>query len=121
MVLLGIANSRMKDFFDIWILARSFSLEGPRPAEAVRSTFDRRNTPLPNTPPVALTEQFSLDPMKQQQWKAFTSRLGLTTNDTLDSVVKVVRDLIWPVVEATREHRPFNSHWRSPGTWRSSA
>jgi hypothetical protein len=61
MVLLGIANSRMKDFFDVWFLAMNFEFDGPGLARAIRSTFDRRNTELPKTAPLALTKGFSED------------------------------------------------------------
>lgn len=59
MVQLGIANSRMKDFYDIWFLARSFAFEGVRLAEAIRHTFDRRQTPVPAVTPLALTPAFA--------------------------------------------------------------
>ena len=65
------ANSRMKDFFDVWYLSERFSFEGGRLAEAIRRTFDRRRTPLPTEPPLALTEEFAGDDAKIRQWKAF--------------------------------------------------
>ncbi len=55
MVKLGELNSRMKDFFDVWLLSRSFDFDGPRICEAIEKTFKRRGTVLPNGEPVALT------------------------------------------------------------------
>ena len=59
MVMLGIANSRMKDFFDVWTLARQFAFSGPVLCAAIRATFDRRQTALPTQPPLALTAEFT--------------------------------------------------------------
>ncbi len=61
MVALGIANSRMKDFFDLWILARDFAFDGPRICRAIHATFRRRKTDLPSAPPIALTSEFGTD------------------------------------------------------------
>jgi hypothetical protein len=61
MVALGIANSRMKDFYDVWTLAREFEFKGPSLCAAIRATFERRQTPLPATTPLALTLEFGND------------------------------------------------------------
>ncbi len=71
MVLLGRANSRMKDFYDIWILLRHGTLVAEDVARAIRATFERRRTLIPDTAPDALTDAFAADPMKQAQWMAF--------------------------------------------------
>ena len=64
---LGIANSRIKDFYDVWYLAQQFAYEGPPLAQAIRATFERRATPLSDSLPVALTDEFASDAMKQAQ------------------------------------------------------
>ena len=61
MVMLGIANSRMKDFFDLWVLARQFEFQGPMLCQAIRATFERRRTPVPAEVPLALSAEFSND------------------------------------------------------------
>lgn len=58
---LGMQNSRMKDFYDLWIIARQFSFEGPTMVAAVRATFERRATTLPKTVPTGLSEEFATD------------------------------------------------------------
>jgi len=58
MVSLGMANSRMKDFYDLWVLARDFGFDGSILARAIRSTFERRGTTLPAKAPLALTKSF---------------------------------------------------------------
>ena len=71
MVWLGIANTRMKDFYDIWIIMQKFSFNGQLLAQAIEATFVRRNTLLPASAPLALSKVFSSDAVKQTQWKAF--------------------------------------------------
>jgi Nucleotidyl transferase AbiEii toxin, Type IV TA system len=68
MVMLGIANSRMKDFYDLWMLAGQFEFQGPILCDAIHATFDRRKTTLPVGPPLALTSEFAEDSGKQTQW-----------------------------------------------------
>ena len=63
--MLGMANSRMKDFFDLWMLAEQFEFDGEVLARAIRATFDRRRTPLPGAVPLALTDEFFADRAKQ--------------------------------------------------------
>jgi hypothetical protein len=72
-VLLGRANSRMKDFYDIWILLRHGNLVDDDVVRAIRATFERRRTPVPSAIPIALTPAFATDPTKQAQWIAFAS------------------------------------------------
>ncbi len=77
MAKLGELNSRMKDFFDIWLLSRSFDFDGPRLCEAIDKTFKRRGTLLPDGEPVALTAEFSGNPEKRAQWAGFIRRMKL--------------------------------------------
>lgn len=74
LVRLGMDNSRMKDFYDLWVLSREFVMDQAVLAAAVRVTFVRRQTPLPQEVPVALTATFASDPAKQAQWAAFVRR-----------------------------------------------
>lgn len=71
MVRLGLANSRMKDFYDMWLLSRIFEFEGRILCEAIKNTFARRETPVPTGIPFPLTEAFFLDDQKEVQWRAF--------------------------------------------------
>jgi predicted nucleotidyltransferase component of viral defense system len=83
MVVLDIRNSRMKDFFDIWYLARTQSFDLPLLRGAIEATFERRGTSVPIEIPFALTEGFLLDETKRQQWRGFLQRLQLEA-DTPD-------------------------------------
>lgn len=96
-VALGMSNSRMKDFFDLWLLATSFQLEPELVQTAVEKTFARRRTPLPRQIPVALTEQFAKE--KQAQWQAFLKRSKITGAPTaLIEVLIVLRTKFEPML-----------------------
>src|SRR5262249_36539073 len=77
MVVLGRANSRMKDFYDLWLLARSYESKGDALARAIAATFARRKTEIPRETVDALTRAFADDPIKVQQWVAFSQRVAL--------------------------------------------
>ena len=95
MVALGRVNSRMKDFYDIWILSRSFEFTDDRLARAIAATFARRNTPVPTVLPDALTPAFAADEQKQRQWKAFVEDLAQNPGD-LASVVADLGQFLMP-------------------------
>ena len=98
MVKLGIANTRMKDFHDIWFVARRFEFDGPTLRKAIDATFARRQTNLPPLPE-ALTDAFADDPSKQVQWAAFLRRNGLTgLPERFSEVVDVLRTFFEPVL-----------------------
>ena len=78
MVSLGMANSRMKDFYDIRMMAQQFPFEGEVLVEAIKRTFDRRRTEIPKQLPMALSDEFVSDSDKIKQWEAFLNRTGLT-------------------------------------------
>ena len=100
MVKLGIANTRMKDFHDIWFLAQLFEFDGPTLRKAIDATFARRQTNLPPLPE-ALTEAFANDPTKQVQWAAFLRRNGLTgVPERFSEVVAVLRKFFEPVLRS---------------------
>jgi Nucleotidyl transferase AbiEii toxin, Type IV TA system len=91
-VSLGIANSRMKDFFDLWILTREPGLEAGLIPKAVAATFARRGTPFPATTPVGLSDEFATDAGKRQQWRAFLDRNRLDAT-SLEEVVTQLREM----------------------------
>jgi transcription elongation factor GreA-like protein len=89
MVLLGLANSRMKDFYDIWALARSYRFEDDRLARAIAATFERRKTAVPVEPPEALTRAFAEEAGKRGQWAEFIAEVG----GDRPSLIEVIDDL----------------------------
>lgn len=119
MVALGIANSRMKDFYDLWVLSRKFNFDGKVLGEAIRATFAQRETPLPPEPPLALTSVFYEDPGKQVQWKAFLHRTRLKSGEaTLADIVLTLRDFLLPPVIARAKGESFEKQWPPAGPWR---
>lgn len=104
MVALGRANSRMKDFYDIWSLSRLHTFEGDRLARAIAATFIRRNTPIPTELPDALTAAFAQDVSKQRQWSAFLDGIEVAAVPLAD-ITSAIRDFIMPHVAAARGSR----------------
>lgn len=78
MVVLGMANSRMKDYYDVWMLTGAFEIDPERLRRAVAATFARRTTVIPAEVPDGLSEAFATDPGKQRQWDAFARNLSGT-------------------------------------------
>jgi hypothetical protein len=122
MVDLGLSNSRMKDFFDIWFLARQFAFDGQMLATAVSTTFERRQTKVPSDPPLALTDTFASDAGKQTQWLAFTKRARIEQPaPSLFDVISNIKELMLPVTAAVSSNRDFNATWPPNGPWNSRA
>lgn len=120
MVYLGEINSRMKDFHDIWLLATEFSFDGLLLAQAIRETFDWRQTML-STDPVAFTDAFAQSPGKEVQWRAFVDRHRLhRAPDTLHEAVQVLAAFLLPIVRALSDGEPFDRHWSPGGLWTQS-
>jgi hypothetical protein len=116
MVSRAMLNSRMKDYFDIWLIAKTFEMSGATLREAVERTFERRGTDMPAGPPVGLSSAFSDDEQHRRQWEAFRSRLDMETPELEDAVSACARLLI-PVSESLHGGRPLNSHWPPGGPW----
>jgi predicted nucleotidyltransferase component of viral defense system len=119
MVALGQVNSRMKDYYDIAVLARLFEFDGSSLSAAFRATFDRRQTPIPVDVPIGLSEQFIVDPRKIALWSAFTRREALLHDvGDLGSVVGAVRGFVLPPLASAAKSRSFSRSWKSGGPWR---
>ncbi len=101
MVALGLANSRLKDFYDIWILARTYDFKDDRLAQAIAATFARRKTEIPTEKPDGLTAAFANDPTKQQQWSAFVEEVAVNPG-TLTDVVEALASFLLPHAERAR-------------------
>ena len=90
MVKLGMLNSRMKDFFDLALLLRDDTLDDAELQQAVEATFARRQTAMPSTLPIGLSDAFADDTTKQTQWRAFLNKNKLEPMD-LREVIGVIR------------------------------
>lgn len=118
MTILGMTNSRMRDFFDVHELARQREFHGTVLAASIRDTFQRRQTPLPIKLPSALTAAFGQDAANQAQWRAFLrkSRLAMVPED-FGTVVRAVARFLAPIVEAVGAHSATALRWPAGGPW----
>ncbi len=120
MAVLGMGNSRMKDFYDVWALARGFDFDGETLCKSIKATFDRRRTPLPTEAPLALSPSFAEDRTKQTQWKAFIRKGRLLTEPPpLPDVIGVLGGFLLPPTHALVEDRSFTMKWAPGGDWRA--
>jgi hypothetical protein len=71
---LGMANSRLKDYFDLWVLLNHSTLNAELLQEAVLATTSRRRTAMPEGMPLGLSEEFGSDSRKQAQWLSFSNK-----------------------------------------------
>jgi len=120
MVSLGIANSRMKDFYDLWKLSRNFSFDGPVLSEAVRKTFARRDTGLPkDKPPIAFTAEFYQDEIKKRQWAGFCGKnKRYIAQVSLEEVCIAIEAFLMPIVDALNTDEGLQQIWEAGGPWR---
>jgi len=115
MVKLGVLNSRMKDFYDIWILSRQFDFDGMKLTEAIRLTFDRRGTVMP-VEIEAFDEAFIS--AKQIQWSAFWKRLLQDhVPVSFRDIVSAVETFLVPVASAISQGNSKPLSWIASGPW----
>jgi predicted nucleotidyltransferase component of viral defense system len=119
MVILGIANSRMKDFYDLYVLAIRFAFDGSMLVKAVKATFRRRKTLVPAIVPMALTEEFGRDSTKLIQWNAFIRKSGIDKKvPEFLEVLSLLRGFLLPVIEAASGGGTLPGRWKAGGPWR---
>lgn len=118
MVLLGIANSRMKDFYDLCTIAESFSFDLPTLSRSVRVTFERRRTAVPTDQPFAFTSEFLENGTKRVQWQAFLKRIGVQIDLTLAQAGERIREFLVPVLQAASTESAIPRRWEPGGPWR---
>lgn len=121
LVALGVVNSRMKDFFDLWAISETLGFEGAILASAIHATFERRVTPLPAEIPIALTTIFSHDSAKRAQWRGFLERTAITlVPGPLPDVLDRIAAFTMPPTHAARTAMPFAQRWTPGGPWAQS-
>ena len=119
MLELGMLNSRMKDFYDIAVLAGLFSFNGAELRKALQVSLRRRVLPSLSELPVAFTDEFAQDKDKNIQWNAFLRRLGKSPAALpLQKVVMKIRNFLSPVLHALAAGTEFNESWAPGGPWR---
>lgn len=112
LVTLGVANSRLKDFYDLWVISRTFKLRRSALVEAIQRTFERRGTVLPSVVPVGLTDEFA--EAWASQWRAFLGRDRMVAApDAFAVAVEDLRLFLMPLVVGLEEEQI----WPPSGPW----
>lgn len=121
MVYLRTANSRMKDFYDVWLLAGQFPFDGTILTKAISATFANRQTTI-DVAPIALTPAFTEQTSTLAQWRAFRSRLAHEQlPENLSDVVTVLAAFLLPVARACAADASFDMRWPPRGPWVSDS
>jgi len=115
MVMLGVANSRMKDFYDIKTIACAMMLDGQLLFDAIKATFERRKTDIEIEiePLYVFSETFKQDKDKQMQWAAFLNKNGLEKGTSFSDVVNEIQHFLEPVYQAIAEKQDHRQQWLS--------
>lgn len=108
MVMLGTANTRLKDYYDIWVLARGGEIDPERLALAVAATFERRATPIPVGIPDGLSDAYAADPARVRQWATFIEDVAVAPG-SLATVVEDLVSFLMPIAEAAASLAPSKS------------
>jgi hypothetical protein len=114
MTVLGMANSRMKDFYDIWMLITNFEFDGMVIQTAIERTFQNRSTELPDERHIVFSEEFAES--KRDQWNAFSRKLREENAAAINQIVATMRDFFFPVLHASQQGTVFKKKWKSK--WR---
>lgn len=119
MVKLGLLNSRMKDFYDLWLLIRRFDFNGENLAEALKKTFTHRKTPLLQEGPLFAEEIYDENSDRQTLWKAFLNK-GQTKHapEELGATAKIIEKFLVKPLEAIALDKKFDGKWKAPGPWK---
>ena len=116
MVALGGSNSRMKDFFDVWICSRHLDFDGDTLAKAVDATFKNRDTPVPTEEFEGLTVKFADE--HRMQWNAFVRKAGeKELTDSLDKIVSDIEKFVMPALRSIALGERFDKQWKAGDSW----
>ncbi len=113
MVMLGIANSRIKDFYDLWVIATELEIEGGLLVGAIQATFERRETPLSEQKHSVFENSFTSDENKQKQWVAFLSKNELESDMIFEVLMRELQGFLEPVYAAAAKEQSFDCKWLS--------
>ncbi len=118
MVALALFNNRLKDYYDLAFLSDMFDFSASRVVQALRATFARRGTELPEKTPLALTTSYFEDPAHRQDWKAFLNRAGLEEKDfSLEAACLKIERFVMPAARWARAESLEDLTWRKSQGW----
>ena len=118
MIVLDIRNSRMKDFYDLWFMANTWTFDMASLNKAILASFERRGTTIPQDLPLALTKEFLNDPQKKQQWAAFVSRLNPGDKaPSLEEVGAILQTFPLPCISGSTPTQAGIRSWTPDRHW----
>lgn len=113
-LVLGLRNSRMKDYFDLWTLSSHFDFDGSVLQEAICATLTRRGREHPVDIPIGISDEFAKSAPKKAQWKAFLNRtMPGQVLPELEIIVERIRQFLEPIVVSLNTNKPFAMHWQA--------
>lgn len=108
-VSLGFANGRYKDFYDIYVLADRYDLNGMELKKAIIETFTHRGTEFDDI--VAFEDGFTDDGIRQGRWRAFIKKKKAMLNVEFEETMQLLKDLLLPIVKSIRNENSFEQTW----------
>lgn len=119
MVKLGLLNSRMKDFYDIWLMMRQFDFNGSNLSEALKRTFEHRKTLFPQSKPLFAEEIYDEKSDRQTLWKAFLKKGDIRhVPEKLAITAKDIEEFLIRPLNAINKGQGFEEEWKAPGPWK---
>lgn len=120
MIEIGLANSRMKDYHDIWMLSRTLEFDGQDLADAIRATFERRATELPVASPAELTSEYTGQPETSRMWDTYRKGFAdpvVDLPENLQDVADAIAAFVMPVAVAAAGGADFGKTWTPASGW----
>ena len=109
-VSLGYDNSRLKDFYDIYVIVSSFDLNGNELFNAIKETFGHRNTKFDE---IVIFENDFLDDIRIKRWNSFIKKKKAMMELSLEDTINLINKLMIPIVNALTNDEEFNKYWDS--------
>jgi len=120
MIKLGLLNSRMKDFYDIWLMLRQFDFSGSNLTQALKGTFKHRKTDLPTGKPLFVEEIYDEKSDRQTLWKAFLRKGDIEqAPERLAMIAKEIEHFLIEPLRALDQGTTFDRKWKAPGPWKA--
>ena len=118
MVHLGNLNSRLKDFYDMWRMSRQFDFNGRMLSEAIRQTFDRRDTEMIEF--TELASELRANENTNKQWQAFLQKSQVDGPESFSQVLIQIEIFLSPVFSSVSTNEELEQSWSARGPWRKT-
>lgn len=115
MVYLGQLNSRMKDFYDVWVFARQFDFDGGDLMAAIERTFTNRGTKLSDISQIS--SEILKNPNLDAQWKGFLKKSVVVGPEEFSDILPTIKEFLGPPLASLISKIPFAGRWHAPGPW----